>query len=288
MAALNAHGVGFWGPVRLRKGLVNGIIPKPSMHNPAAQLARAQGRIKLNLARAQARGMHAVVVSEENIIGTMRHNFASASLYPSAGDRVARFASAFGGVHTLALGIRALDSYWTSAMTYAVPKGQPVASPSKIERIAAQRRTWRDVIEEIAKAVPETRIIVAPYERVAARPDALLGHMLDLELPASDQIIWRNARPSLAALLQLPLLPHERRQIMASNDGNRWQPFTAAERAMMREAYHDDIFWLRAGADGLATYIEDPKTGQAGIHLPPFLAQRGQDNDQGYRLARPG
>ena len=59
--------------------------------------------------------------------------------------------------------------------------------------------------------------------------------------------------------------------------------FDSAQTAALREAYADDLFWLRAGADGLATLIEENGPGQAGEHPPTGQTTRGHDNDDEER-----
>ncbi len=71
----------------------------------------------------------------------------------------------------------------------------------------------------------------------------------------------------------------------------RWHPFDSAQTAALREAYADDLLWLRAGADGLATLIEENGPGQAGEHPPAGQTTRGHANDDerktnGVRLPR--
>lgn len=285
---LGALGVGFWGPVRLRRGFIDGIIPKPSMLRPAEHFKRAQGRIKLGLARSAARGISHVIVSEENMIGTMRHNFASSSLYPSAGERVARFVEAFGPIASISLSIRSLDSYWTSALTYSILKGFPVAGAQKIERLGTQLRNWQDVIADIAEAAPDVPIYVSPFERSVGQPDAVLSKMIGKPTPRPQETIWRNARPSISRLKTLPLSDTECSALDAASVADRWYPLAPDICDALRERYQDDIFWLRAGADGLATYHEGHSITQGGLQPPLGAMTRGQDYDEGYRLARPG
>ena len=59
--------------------------------------------------------------------------------------------------------------------------------------------------------------------------------------------------------------------------------------AQLREAYADDMHWLTAGADGLATRITDPTRNQTGTNLHAGALTEGQDHDIGQgQLARSG
>jgi hypothetical protein len=58
----------------------------------------------------------------------------------------------------------------------------------------------------------------------------------------------------------------------------RWQPFDAYQKQALQEAYADDLFWLSAGADGLARLIEETGPNEAGTQPPDGRTTRGQDN----------
>ncbi|MEM6372244.1 MAG: hypothetical protein AAF727_05635, partial [Pseudomonadota bacterium] len=81
--ALRADGLGFWGPGRTRKGLFAGIQPTPGLGLHAAR--RAQGRILMQMQRAQANGVKTLLVSDENMMGSVRLNLRSSALYPDIG-----------------------------------------------------------------------------------------------------------------------------------------------------------------------------------------------------------
>ncbi|MEM9580417.1 MAG: hypothetical protein AAF891_06990 [Pseudomonadota bacterium] len=259
------------------------------MVNPSQARSRAEGRIRLNLARSRARGLSRIIASEENILGTMRHNFATTRHKPGAGDRVARYVSAFGGeVSEIILSIRSLDSYWASALTYSLPRGHQVPGQDRIARLVQQPRNWRDVIADIAAAAQGVPLFVSPYERMVGQPDVLLEAATGTIMPACREVIWRNARPALPELLRLPLSDAERTQLTARSRAGRWHPLTDMQKASLQDRYADDIFWLRTGADGLATYLEEHESMQAKAHLPHASQTRGQKHEQGYQLARPG
>lgn len=288
-AQLTQMSLGYWGPHRARAGLFHGILPNPDLGIGQAAFQRAQGRINLGIARSQARGVTRLLVSDENILGTMRHNIRSASLYPAAGERVARFIAAFGGqVHRIGVQIRGLDSYWPSACSFCIPRGLPVPKAGRMRRLGAQQRNWRDVITDIAAAAPQVTIYVTTFEQCAARPDLVLGGWTGQDMPAQPGLIWRNRRPDLNALLTLPLARAERDQLRSSCQGDTWTPFSPAQSAALRERYSDDLFWLRAGADGLAIFLEDTKATQTGITSHTGFAIKGQRYDTARRLARPG
>ncbi|MGH1577554.1 hypothetical protein [Planktotalea sp.] len=288
-AELGEMGVGFWGPLRLRKGMFHGIIPAPELGIGPLDFARAQGRLGLQMARAHHRGLKQIVVSDENMLGIMRRNFTAQQLYPAAGERIARYVAAFGGaVGAIHLTIRCLSSYWPSAFSHCIPRGAQVPSMSRLSALAQSRRSWRDVIMDIAAAAPNLPLFVSTFEQHAARPHRILAYLLGEIAPIPQAPIWRNQRPSLQDLLQLPLQELEQAQLLSQTHRDRWEPFTQAQSAALQETYADDLFWLRSGADGLAHLLEDPKSTQMGYPTPLHFENKGQTHDQRHRLARPG
>ncbi|WP_281968094.1 hypothetical protein [Roseovarius nanhaiticus] len=290
-ARLAAGGVGVWGPPQTRNGLLEGVLPRPGLVSYAAQMQRARGRIALALADIEMAGIERLIVTDENMIGTPRSILRAQRLYPGAGERMARYAAGFGGrITRVVLSVRAQDAWWASCIAYAVARGARVPSRVRLTQIAADPRTWRDVICDLACALPGVEIQVMPHEVFASRPEARLQAMARLPTPPKTAAReWLNRAPELPALRQVI---HDRGgdpALLPDGDGP-WQPFTREERTALREAYHDDLFWLRAGADGFATLTEEPDMDQVGPTLPIHAETRGRDHDQegARRLAQAG
>lgn len=289
-ALLRAQGLGFWGPHRMRNGVLRGVItPRGEVHCPRSA-ARAQGRIALRLAHSQqGLGLDHLLVTDENFLGTMRRNFAARRLYPNAGERLMQLNHGFGGrIKQVLLSIRSLDQYWVSALRYCIPRGQQVPDAARLAQLVHQPRNWRDVITDLSLAAPQARIFVAPFERFAARPDLSLSAAIEHDLPPAHGI-WVNKSPSLPELLRLPLDSQERARLNEGQTGDHWTPLTPEQRAELQERYADDMHWLQAGAEGKAQLVApskpENKTGSP-LHIDPLT--RGHEDDQYQRLARPG
>ena len=286
---LASQDTGFWGPKRLRKRLFNGITARPLEGRNAVAFARAQGRIALELQRSRALDISQIIVSEENILGLMRHNFSAQALYPSAATRVARYISAFrGSVKMIYLTTRCLSSYWSSALCYSIPRGVMVPDQARIDALAEQPRNWRDVISDIAEAAPDIPVVVSTFEQFSARPFMLTRYLLGTQAAQADKPVWRNQRPTTQQLLRLPLGLDERSRLKAHIHDDRWEPFSSAQRAALQERYADDLFWLQSGNDGRAIYLEDPKPQETGYPAQMGFVNKGQSYDTRQRLARPG
>lgn len=286
---LDAGGTAFWGPQRLRGGMLNGLFPGPAVSHGRNLVRRAEGRVQMHLAQVHRREMARLLVSDENFIGTMRQSMRAKSLYPAIGERMARYGAAFGGqVTRIVLSIRALDLWWASAAAYTVGRGHPVPSALSLEMIAENRRSWRDVITDLACAVPEAEIIVAPFEQFAGRPDALLSLMTDQGAPADNARHWRNRTPDLPTLRKR-LEEQGDDPAALPDDTGRWQPFTPEQSARLRENHADDLHWLVAGADGLATLANATTRIKTGISLHAGAMTEGRHHDiRQEHLARSG
>lgn len=283
---LAGQGIGFWGPLRTRGGLFHGIQPGPVPVGGRNLVKRARGRVQLHLDQSRALGVQQLLVSDENMIGNMRENLRQGALYSGVGERMARFAQAFGApLSDLALSIRSLDGYWTSALAYAVARGHRLPTDAQLQRLAQAPRSWRDVITDIAAATPGVRLHVLPFETFGARPEAALTALTGLPAPRSHARVRLNASlclPDLRASLPAP------QAAQLPEGSTRWRPFDEAQTAALREQYADDMMWLAAGADGLATLTDDPDKQAAGQNPRHTRLTRGRPDDTERRMARSG
>ncbi len=285
---LSNAGVEYWGPGMTRKGLFDGVIPKPMMRfqrrDPAS---RAEGRIKLRLDGLRAKGRSHLLVSEENMMGSMRSNLLEGELYPAAGERISRFVRAFGEqVDHITLTIRSPERYWASVMNFLVAKGQPVPSQRKMDAIVGSPRTWRQVITDLACAAPDATICVVPFESTYANPQTLMRSGARLPVALQGGYEWLNKSPGLPQLRRL-LIERGQDDGQLPEGTQNWMPFDAAQIAKFQETYSDDLFWLAQGANGLATLTEEVMpAGRGKAHHAG--AMRGQTDDEKGQLEGTG
>jgi hypothetical protein len=284
---LDGQSYGFWGPWRTRKGLLNDLGTRPASAK-AAQ--RAAGRVQINLAATAKRGMRCLLVSDENMIGTPRRCLRNRALYSDIGERMARYHAAFQTPKRILLQIRSLDTWWPSVMAHLLPRGEDVPAAGTLEAITNSPRSWRHVIADLACACPDSEIIVTPFERFVSQPDRLFQAMTDAPVAPASRIegFWHNRSPLLPALRDLLEDRGQAMDLLPEGDG-RWNPFHPAQSAQLREMYEDDLFWLRAGADGLAKLTEDIGPSRPRLDLAAALHERGQRDDRPARkLAQTG
>ncbi|MDU8913240.1 hypothetical protein [Aestuariicoccus sp. MJ-SS9] len=268
------QGLAYWGPWRTRKGLFHGVADGTA---PPGREGRPAGRVLLNVRGVARKGYRTLIVSDENMLGTPRDNIRSGLLYPGAGQRMARFHAAFGGrVRRVVLQIRSPELYWASLYAYALPRGVSMPLPAQIAALARGQRSWRDVIVDMACAMPGAEICVTVFERFASDPAALLRALTDrAEVPEPAQPLWLNRAPDLAALRAVLRDRGEDPALLPAGHG-RWMPFIPQDAALLRAAYAEDLHWLTTGADGLARLIEDPDPDRTRIAWPAGPMTRGQ------------
>lgn len=257
MDVLADQGIGFWGRKRTRGKMFSGLFREGGSPEAMRAAARAQSRIGLNAAKAAQRGVQTLLVSDENILGTPMNNFKSKQLYPAAGERTARLVTAFEGqVRRIVLSVRSPELWWASAAAMTVLRGHPVPGKKRLKAIAAHPRGWRDVITDLACAAPGAEIAVIPFERFAGMPDRVLASALAAPAPQDRQHRWLNRSADLHGLRKGLKERGQDPNLLPDGTG-RWQPFTEMQAAALRETYADDLFWLTAGANGLAKLTED-------------------------------
>jgi len=280
---LAAQGIGVWGPRRTRDGLFAGLVKAPNRITVEDMKRgdRSTGLIRVELARAELAGLRHMIVSEENMIGSMENNVNLRRLYPHAKVRIERFAGAFGtGCSRILLTIRSYDRHWASTLGFCLKIGYNLPDATLLKALVAQPIRWSRIVRDISTAFPEAEIIVSPFEGMVGLPEHQLETLLGFAPagPFSATREWHNASPDRRGLASI-LSDYQGQDVPQGEHALRtgigpWQPFTEDQRALMRAAYSQDLAWLRAGADGLATYIDSPDS------IPGALGQNRGRNDR--------
>lgn len=273
--------IAFWGPETTRKRVLPGLFRKAGVRPRCHISDHTGGRVRVQMAQAGNAGYRRLIVSDENMIGSCTQNLQHMTLYPAIGERVARVAHAFGGrVSRVVMSIRAQDLWWTSACAFSVSRGHAVPSAARRDKICADRRTWRDAITDVACALPEADICIVPFEHFGNQPDKLLRTMIDGDAPPNRDKRWLN-RSADAATLRKLLGDQAADPDQIPDTTGHWHPFSTEQCMALRENYADDLHWLTAGADGLATLTEDDARTRADTSLPPGTMTKGQTDDDG-------
>lgn len=272
-AALTRGGVVYLGPQRTRTGFFAGLIKNPDTlcQSDEALGRRSCGRIAMELQRFGHEGAQSIVLSEENMLGTMAENLASTCLYGQASARLARFAPAFiGHPPRVCVAVRSYEMAWASQLAFRIAAGAAAPTAREIDALAHQTRGWQDVICDIKAALPEADVLVWAFEDWAARPGALAEAILrqPLGLPCQRTSEMSNASEGAQRLSDRLCARGDEAgaaHVASHNQRGRYMPFSIEQQSRMQQKYCDDLAWLSAGADGVATYL-DPIEGTFGGH----------------------
>jgi hypothetical protein len=150
--------------------------------------------------------------------------------------------------------------------------------------MAMTPRSWRDVITDLACALPGAELLVMPHEIYASLPERKLAVMLGRgDVPRGHAREWLNRAPDLPELRRAVMRQGGSPATLPPQDGP-WRPFSSPQRATMAETYADDLFWLRAGAEGLATLTEETDLERVGqTSRDPRLTRGRHDGKEDTR-----
>ncbi|UWQ16122.1 hypothetical protein [Jannaschia sp. M317] len=253
-ALLEAAHLGVWTPRQTRTGLMSGLLGDPGMVDARRdqRVHRAAGRVAMRRGALTGDGVQRLVISDEALLGSLRENVLLGRLYPTISARMARLSRAVPGVDRVCLAIRSPDAWWGSVFAASMATGFAPPDQATLEAVLRARRGWRQVIEDLALALPKVRLTVWTHEEFGSRPDTIF-QALTGRAPSRPGRPALNASPGLGALRDR--LRDEGCTTRLTGVGDRYAPFTPDETAALQGAYADDLAWLRAGADGRATYL---------------------------------
>jgi hypothetical protein len=211
----------------------------------------------------------AMVLSEEKLLGGSRQVFSDPA-YPQIERIIPMLASlgarAAGRAEvTLFLSIRSLDGQMPSAYVQELKFAPPIEGGfSNVKaRVLARPPSWLELVRRIRAAAPAVPLRVWRQEDYRREPLAILTALCGRDpgpLPAMEDPYWTKS-PDLAAIRAAEALPADmpraarRAEVLeifrASGDGERFDPFTAAEKALLRAAYARDLERIAAMDPGI-------------------------------------
>ncbi len=258
-------GTEFWGPKQTRSGMFDGLHKKPNALT-REEILRGEhscDRIRKALNRLEARGVKSVIVSEENMIGSMWGNLTNASLYQELHGRLLRFVDGFEGrCKRVVFVVRSYEDYWASVLTFLIERGRAIPNMQKINSLVAQPRRWRTILTEISSIFPSAELVVWSFETMTGRLHDQLTLLSGGTVPFQKDGLgdWHNASVGRSKLRQVLIEGgHNALAAKIPEGSTRWQPYDAQQIAEFQKLYAQDIAWLRGGADGIATFEDNPR-----------------------------
>lgn len=167
LVPLNQAGYSFWGPPVMRSAPFAQIVKKTRAVRDGSDPATLRNQRRMiagNLEEAAWTGRD-LIVSDENISGTMAINIQKGALYERAKLRLRVFSRLFDGHDlTTLITLRSYDEFWSSC--YARSAGHDrLPPPAKATDLAmACGRGWHDVINDIRVAQKRGQVLVRAYQ----------------------------------------------------------------------------------------------------------------------------
>jgi hypothetical protein len=265
-AVLAEHGVEFWGPKVMRdphlRDFVNHTLHAENDPELAADVAKTRKTTQEAIRKCQSRGVKRLIISEENLIGSMDLNFRYKTLYPKTLERLSIYRDLFPSQpDQIFISIRDYASYWASSYAFASLR-KPLKPFDEIHKcITANIRGWPEVLAEISAAFPQSHLIVQPYQNDKNSLLNALKKMLgtttanamilrethpNAALPAAALTVAQKLRADKPEMLIADLLSTARSQ--ASGKTKPFQPFSGKEKSHLTTRYKHDLDLLKNGA----------------------------------------
>ncbi|MDI3335405.1 hypothetical protein QKW60_03215 [Defluviimonas aestuarii] len=250
-ARLRQAGVAFWGPDVMRSaGLKDFVSSHVAGQAPLTGLANARAALALHVRTAHGCGK--VVISDENLAGAMRVNYAQAALYPDALVRLSAVAELVPEQPSaIFVTIRDFAGYWRSVHAHLALRGVVRGSIDSTRLAASEGNSWLPFLRAVRTVFADTPINVMHYENaiVGRLSAAMLGHMLTVDMQAGTTGNASLGPEALADIAAVPAGPARTARIAAHRKAAKPlnNPFSAAETARLSTAYESDWAALRKG-----------------------------------------
>ncbi|MEK8033161.1 hypothetical protein AACH06_20270 [Ideonella sp. DXS29W] len=208
----------------------------------------------------------ALVLSDENIIGSSARLFAQRALYANVSGRLQRLAEMLDGHEVrIWIAVREYGAFLRSAYCEMLRHGpyrpfRQVYGPMDLER-----RGWEHVVQEIQQVFPAARLVCWRYESLNDLRPSITAALFGLKRAAMPPLDDRRDRQSLSQLAVELLDDIHRRvgaeeatrvhasveRVVSGHGLAHFDPWTDAERSEFKERYERSLSALQ-GLPGLS------------------------------------
>ncbi|KAB2886216.1 MAG: hypothetical protein F9K34_02930 [Albidovulum sp.] len=251
---LAAAGIGYLGPATLRGEELAGDL-RAWTKARAAGHAPVPSPLTAECGRLVAAGCTHVVISEENLPGTMGPNLSRAELYPNAEARLADLSAALPVAPArIFLTVRDYPGYWRSSHAHALLAGDD-ADFDASRFAGAAGNSWMPLLCAIRATFPDARVMVARHRADRSFVPALAAAMVGPGPLAGVARPWTTVNASLPAdvldtLRRMPRGPDRARMAEAARraGGPPLDPFSAAQTAALMARFEREWAAIGTGA----------------------------------------
>ncbi|MCB2130776.1 MAG: hypothetical protein KDE03_17355 [Rhodobacteraceae bacterium] len=250
--SLSRAGIGFWGPAIWRsEGLKGFTAHYAAGEDREGVLQAARSALAPHL--GAARGMKTVLISDENLIGAMRRNYAEGALYSDAADRLAGLRAVLPAPpRSIFFTIREFSGYWQSVYAHLALRGI-VRKFEGSRLVSSPGNSWLPVLGAIRRVFPHSQLRVLRYgpDCVDKGIAMMTGGPAGLALPDVPKGVNRSLpEPALRELAALPPGPAREAAIAGHRrDAPPPEPrFLPDEARRLDEIFAQDLQRLAEGA----------------------------------------
>jgi hypothetical protein len=257
--ALSELGIDYIGPPHTRKQMLRGLMKIPAKRTEKSAVEEEISRVMVkNKLKSSTRANNArLFLSEENLLGSMRNNRNTHTLYPDLEARLDYVKPAFEPVDMFYLCIRELPAWWVSCLQYTIRTYASPPGPDELEAITDGARTWKNVIQDIRAAYPHTKLVIREfgYEigNINAQLEKVTGWTGFDVLPMVDKI--PNAALPVNELQAIVAQRGDLAGAKALAGQEKYQPFSTQQLAHLEGLYRQDLEWISAQDDAMIRYL---------------------------------
>ena len=255
------RGIDFVDNHRVRQsGLAKALFERRLVTRLPGLRGRAVAEIMARHLDPLRAGPTTFVLSEEKLMGGSLQVFSNPS-YPQIERIIPMLASLRSRAEVgFFLSIRSLEGQLPSAYVQELKFSPPIEGgfDNIRARVLAKPPSWFDLVRRIRAAAPSVPLRVWRQEDYRRNPAAVLTALCGRDpgpLPAMDDPYWTKS-PEFAAVRAAEALPHDmprperRARVLEifrdTGDGERFDPFSPAEKEALRAVYAHDIERIEA------------------------------------------
>lgn len=269
-AHLASRGVATAWPEQLRRGKTRLARLYPRLPGPLQTAVAARALPGLIAARdaAAAQGARVLLVSEENLAGSIDAILRSGRLYPDIGRRLRGLRPVLSETPvTLLLAVRSYDGFFASAYAHRTTRGPRPDFDQLKQRFMAMPRRWPEVLSDVLRALPHARLRVWDYDASRSNELGMMREVIGLsDIVAVNAAMPDLPAPSARAVEVLNAMTEPDQQDLAQRraaagryprpDYPPFDPWTHGQTALLQEVYAQDLTAIRAMEGDRLTFID--------------------------------
>lgn len=241
-----------------RQGMMEGLLGQGKCEIKFSQIAtESLSRLESLFVKSKDKG-EGLLLSDENIIGSMERNLATCSIYQDLPEKLYNFKRAFRHVDRFYLSIRDLESWWNSCLSYLISVNTSPPKADKIEAISVCNRSWRHVVIDIMHAYPNAEIYVRDFDFLIGNPKQQLIRVTGSKIFNSVKNLKKKSNEGKSTrVLRKSLV--ERNDISGASlirGEGKFKAFDEKQSKFLRDSYKRDILWMRKNLIGNHKFLE--------------------------------